>query len=114
MVRVSYLPEAAILIPEMTMRAALLVWILLSGCGALAADEPQAPPPAADTLHPPSAGEPASESGKDESWWQAILRAAPECKSFSDGCRQCDTDFHCSGLPIACQPREFTCADPKP
>lgn len=93
--------------------AALLVMLMLS-CGALAADEPQAPPPAADILHPPQAQEPAKESAENESWWQAILRAAPACKSFSDGCRQCDVDFHCSGLPIACQPREFTCADPKP
>lgn len=67
-------------------------------------------PVPADTLHPPQAETPA----KDESWWQKIVRAAPNCKSFSDGCRTCSSSYACSGLPIACQPKEFTCVDPKP
>ena len=73
------------------------------------------PPPAAerkpvDTLHPPQAEAPS----KDESWWQKVVREAPNCKSFSDGCRTCSPSYACSGLPIACQPKEFTCVDPKP
>jgi hypothetical protein len=62
-----------------------------------------------DTLQPPQAGAPAH----GESWWQQVVRDAPNCKVFSDGCRRCDAKFQCSGLPIACQPKEFTCADPQ-
>lgn len=72
---------------------------------------PSAEQKPADTLHPPPA-EPAPR--QDASWWQQVVRAAPNCKTFSDGCRRCDAGFHCSGLPIACQPKEFTCVDPKP
>ena len=61
-----------------------------------------------DTLQPPQAGAPP----QGESWWQQIVRNAPNCKAFSDGCRRCDVNFQCSGLPIACQPQEFTCAEP--
>ncbi|MET0443287.1 MAG: hypothetical protein ABW151_01805 [Pseudorhodoplanes sp.] len=64
----------------------------------------------ADTLHPPQDGPPS----KDDSWWQKVVREAPNCKTFSDGCRTCNPNFACSGLPIACQPKEFTCVDPKP
>ncbi len=60
-----------------------------------------------DTLQPPQAGAPA----QGESWWQQVVRTAPNCKVFSDGCRRCDVKFQCSGLPIACQPKEFTCAE---
>jgi hypothetical protein len=63
----------------------------------------------ADTLTLPQAGTPAP----GESWWQQIVRNAPNCKAFSDGCRRCDVSFRCSGLPIACQPKEFTCIEPK-
>ena len=74
-------------------------------------DKPAAAEPAAaDTLHPPQADAPT----KEESWWQKIVRAAPNCKSFSDGCRTCSPSYACSGLPIACQPKEFICVDPKP
>lgn len=79
-----------------------------------AAPRKDAPPAAeqkpADTLHPPQAEAPAA----GESWWQKIVREAPNCKSFSDGCRTCNPSYACSGLPIACQPKEFTCVDPKP
>jgi hypothetical protein len=61
-----------------------------------------------DTLQPPQAGAPP----QGESWWQQIVRNAPNCKIFSDGCRRCDVSFRCSGLPIACQPKEFTCIEP--
>ncbi len=64
----------------------------------------------ADTLEPP----PGDTAIKDGSWWQSVVRAAPNCKSFSDGCRTCSPNFDCSGLPIACQPKEFRCIDPKP
>jgi hypothetical protein len=63
-----------------------------------------------DTLSLPPAGAPS----QGESWWQQIVRNAPHCKAFSDGCRRCDVGFHCSSLPIACQPKEFTCVDPQP
>lgn len=63
-----------------------------------------------DTLPLPQAGAP--PQGK--SWWQQIVRNAPNCKVFSDGCRRCDVSYQCSGLPIACQPKEFTCVDPQP
>ncbi len=64
----------------------------------------------ADILHPPQAG----AAPKDDSWWQKVVRDAPNCKTFSDGCRTCNPGYVCSGLPIACQPKEFTCIDPKP
>jgi hypothetical protein len=63
-----------------------------------------------DTLQLPQAGAPS----QGESWWQQIVRNAPNCKTFSDGCRRCDVSFRCSGLPIACQPKEFTCIEPQP
>jgi hypothetical protein len=47
-----------------------------------------------------------------ESWWQKVVAKAPHCRTFSDGCRTCDTTFTCSSMPIACQPKEFVCTDP--
>jgi hypothetical protein len=73
-------------------------------------EPPAAEQKPADTLHPPQAGAPS----KEESWWQKVVREAPNCKTFSDGCRTCNSNYACSGLPIACQPKEFTCVDPKP
>lgn len=70
----------------------------------------QAAPEPPDSLEPPLAGPPPGE----DSWWQKVVREAPTCKSFSDGCRTCSPSYTCSGLPIACQPKEFTCVDPKP
>jgi hypothetical protein len=46
----------------------------------------------------------------DDSWWQKVLRAAPNCKSFTDGCRVCSHTV-CSNIGIACQPKEWTCND---
>jgi hypothetical protein len=63
-----------------------------------------------DILPLPQAGAPS----QGESWWQQIVRNAPNCKAFFDGCRRCDVSYNCSGLPIACQPKEFTCVDPQP
>jgi hypothetical protein len=59
-------------------------------------------------LQPPAL--PAPTEG--ESWWQKVVRSAPNCRAFSDGCRTCDAKFTCSSLPIACQPKEFVCTDP--
>jgi len=74
--------------------------------------EPGKPGPDDDTrlndLQPPALPAP----GADESWWQKVVRSAPNCRTFSDGCRTCDVQFRCSSLPIACQPKEFVCTDP--
>jgi len=59
-------------------------------------------------LQPPALPAP----GEGESWWQKVVRSAPHCRTFSDGCRTCDTKFACSSMPIACQPKEFVCTDP--
>ncbi len=45
-----------------------------------------------------------------ESWWQKIVREAPNCKSFSDGCRTCSLTV-CSNIGIACQPKQWACND---
>jgi hypothetical protein len=101
-------------------RAAAIVLTLLVACGgARAAD--QAAPQA-----PPAATSPADKSADDakldlqkpegetpqaaESWWQKVIRAAPNCKSFSDGCRTCSLTV-CSNIGIACQPKEWSCND---
>lgn len=77
------------------------------------AAQPSAPP--AEVLPLPLPLPQQTESApQGESWWQALLRDAPQCRTFSDGCRRCSRDFSCSGLPIACQPKEWTCADPEP
>ena len=59
-------------------------------------------------LQPPAMPAPTDR----ESWWQKVVRHAPNCRTFSDGCRTCDATFTCSSLPIACQPKEFVCIDP--
>jgi hypothetical protein len=108
-------------------RAAVLVFAVLLACGgAFAADQPVPQAPQATTT-------PAEKSADDakldlqkpegdmskaaESWWQKVLREAPNCKSFSDGCRTCSHTV-CSNIGIACQPKEWSCndanADPKP
>ena len=95
-----------------------MILILMSGVFAAAADLemlPKAPPPAQDhrldELTVP--GPEHAPSPADDSWWQKLRREQPECSSFSDGCRTCSADFKCSNLPIACQPKEWTCIDPK-
>lgn len=105
-------------------RAAFALTLLLACGGALAADQPvpQAPR-AADTALP--ADKPADDTKLDlqkpegetppaaESWWQKIVREAPNCKSFSDGCRTCSLTV-CSNIGIACQPKEWSCNDATP
>ena len=99
--------------------AAILLGLLLACGGALAAD--QAVPPA-----PPAAGAQADKPDNDakldlpkpedeapqtgESWWQKVVREAPNCKSFTDGCRTCSLTV-CSNIGIACQPKEWSCND---
>ena len=39
-----------------------------------------------------------------------VVREAPNCKSFSDGCRTCSLTA-CSNIGIACQPKEWSCND---
>ena len=87
--------------PEDRLTCAALAFALtiLFVCGgARAADQPVPQAPQAITT-------PAEKSADDsrldlqkpegdmsnaaESWWQKVLRAAPNCKSFSDGCRTC-------------------------
>lgn len=54
--------------------------------------------------------------GSSESWWQTVVRSAPGCVEFIDGCRTCTASgsgFVCSNLPIACQPKEWSCSKQK-
>jgi hypothetical protein len=105
---------------------ALTIVLLCSG-GATAADPTPAasaqPPQSTDSAAPaekPSDDnrldnlqKPEGETPKaDESWWQKVLRAAPNCKSFTDGCRTCSQTV-CSNIGIACQPKEWACNDAK-
>jgi hypothetical protein len=59
-----------------------------------------------DTLQKPEAETPPAA----ESWWQKVVREAPNCKSFSDGCRTCSLTA-CSNIGIACQPKDWSCND---
>jgi hypothetical protein len=99
--------------------AAIVLTVLLACGGARAADQaaPNAPP-ATTTPADKSADEtkldlqkPEGETPKAaESWWQKIVREAPNCKSFTDGCRTCSLTV-CSNIGIACQPKEWSCND---
>jgi hypothetical protein len=109
-------------------RAVFALTLLLACSGALAADTLVAQAPqSADSA---SAADKAADDTKldlqkpeaetplaAESWWQKIVREAPNCKSFSDGCRTCSLTV-CSNIGIACQPKEWSCndtnADPNP
>jgi hypothetical protein len=107
----------------MMRRAALAFLVALaSACGtARSADvsAPQPSPPANSAvqssddhrldLQKPEDVEPPAE----ESWWQKVLRAAPNCKSFTDGCRTCSQTV-CSNIGIACQPKDWSCNDDNP
>ncbi len=103
------------------MRAAavLVIALLLAGGGALASDQaaPQVPP--GSTIPSDKSADdarldlqkPDEETPKAaESWWQKVLRAAPNCKSFTDGCRTCSLTV-CSNIGIACQPKDWSCND---
>jgi len=97
--------------------AAMMILMLASGVVAAADLEPlpKAPPAAQDNRLDGLTG-PGPEHAPppaDDSWWRKLRREQPECRSFSDGCRTCSADFTCSNLPIACQPKEWTCIDPK-
>jgi hypothetical protein len=97
--------------------AAAMILVLASGAVAAAADleTPPGPPrsqeDSLDGLTGP--GPEHAPPATDDSWWRKLRREQPDCRSFSDGCRTCDADFKCSNLPIACQPKEWTCLDPK-
>jgi hypothetical protein len=108
------------------MRGFAFACLMLATAAASAADLDLSPSPA-PAPPPPEAAQPSAPAAEvlplpqqtesapqGESWWQALLRDAPQCRTFSDGCRRCSRDFSCSGLPIACQPKEWTCADPEP
>lgn len=106
-------------------RAVCALTIVLACGGALAADVPDQkalPAPEASPVPAEKPSEdnklelqkPEAETPKaDESWWQKILREAPNCKSFTDGCRICSRTV-CSNIGIACQPKEWVCNDAKP
>ncbi|MGD9922854.1 MAG: hypothetical protein AB7V13_15660 [Pseudorhodoplanes sp.] len=99
--------------------ATLGLTLLFACSGAFASDRvaPQAPP-AATTPAAKSADDvkldlqrPERETPEAaESWWQRVIREAPNCKSFSDGCRTCSLTV-CSNIGIACQPKEWSCND---
>jgi hypothetical protein len=105
---------------RLTMRRALLaLMIFVCCCGSLA--EAQAPaPPSAES--PAPSATPSDDARLDlqkpeedtpkaaESWWQKVLRDAPNCKSFTDGCRTCSPTV-CSNIGIACQPKDWSCND---
>jgi len=99
-------------------RAVLAIVVLLACSGAFASDQtpvPQAPPAAAsssddtrlDLQKPDDDGAPKAA----ESWWQKMVREAPACGSFTDGCRTCSSAYVCSNIGIACQPKDWSCND---
>jgi hypothetical protein len=100
--------------------AAALAIVLLLACGGARASDQAVPQsiPAQTVPADRSADDakldlqkPEAENPKAaESWWQQVLRAAPNCKSFTDGCRTCSHTV-CSNIGIACQPRDWSCND---
>jgi hypothetical protein len=112
------------------MRRAVLTLMLLFACGgvpALSADAPVPQSPSAAPSGKPSADKPAADKPADDSrldlqkpegeappaadsWWHKVLRDAPNCNSFTDGCRTCSRTV-CSNIGIACQPKEWSCND---
>jgi hypothetical protein len=101
-------------------RVAVLVFAFLLACGdARAADQP-VPQASQVTTNPADTSADDSKldlqkpdgdmSNAAESWWQKVLRTAPNCKFFSDGCRTCSQTV-CSNIGIACQPKEWSCND---
>lgn len=107
------------------LRAACALMVVFGCSGAFAADQapagaspqqqgaanPSAPAASPadtrlDNLQKPDGETPAAA----ESWWQKIVREAPHCKSFTDGCRTCSLTV-CSNIGIACQPKEWSCND---
>ncbi len=104
------------------MRRAVLALTLLFACGgALASESFDRPASQAPQLAEPAQKfaedskldlqKPEDDAPKvDESWWQKVVREAPNCKSFTDGCRTCSQTV-CSNIGIACQPKEWSCSD---
>jgi hypothetical protein len=105
------------------MRHVVLVLTVLFACGGLLAPA-RADGPAPQHESGVPGKQPAAEDSKldlqkpeddapkaAESWWQKVLRAAPNCKSFTDGCRTCSLTV-CSNIGIACQPKDWSCNDP--
>lgn len=110
------------------LRAVLALVVLSACCGALA--QAQTPDPSAPQVRPaaesPAPAEKPSDDAKldlqkpegetpkaAESCWQKVVREAPNCKSFTDGCRTCSQTV-CSNIGIACQPKEWSCNDANP
>ena len=81
-------------------------------------DAPSAPvdkPKASDDQRMEGLQQPKGDTSvTDDGWWQKLVRDAPQCKSFSDGCRTCSPSYVCSNIGIACQPKEWACNDAKP
>jgi hypothetical protein len=109
-------------------RAIFALFVLFACGGALA--QAQTPDPAAPQARPAAespapAGKPSDDTKLElqkpddetpkaaDSWWQKIVREAPNCKSFTDGCRTCSQTI-CSNIGIACQPKEWSCNDADP
>ena len=106
------------------MHRAVLVLMLLFVCGGAPAQSADVPvpqsPPVAESAAP--ADKPSDDTRLDlqkpegetppaaDSWWQKVLREAPSCNSFTDGCRTCSRTV-CSNIGIACQPKEWSCND---
>ena len=68
-----------------------------------------------DGLQKPQPETPKADAPKpDDNWWRKLVRDAPNCKSFSDGCRTCSSNYVCSNIGIACQPKEWACNDVPP
>lgn len=106
------------------MRRLVLALAILSACSGLFAQASRADGPAPQSENGSAATQSGAEDSKldlqkpeddaptaADSWWQKLLRAAPNCKSFTDGCRTCSLTV-CSNIGIACQPRDWSCNDP--
>lgn len=101
-------------------RAVFALTIVLNCCGSALAQAPQQPEPPASVARPSddqrldNLNKPEPEQPKaSESWWQRVVRDSPLCKSFTDGCRTCSDSHVCSNIGIACQPKDWSCNDPK-
>jgi hypothetical protein len=106
------------------MHRAALALMLLFVCGGSPASSADAPVPQSPSAaeSPAPADKPTDDNRLDlqkpegetpqsaDSWWQKVLRAAPNCKSFTDGCRTCSQTV-CSNIGIACQPKDWSCND---
>ena len=103
------------------LRAAAFAIALTLACGGASASDraaPQASPAQTVPADKPAGDDTRLDLQKPEedtpkaadNWWQQVLRAAPNCKSFTDGCRTC-SHTACSNIGIACQPKDWSCND---